>query len=136
MSNEVGHTMGDYNWASWVGNTLSPVTIFGVVVGWFPTVAVILAILWYFIQFYEWRGTQNWMGNRRVRKIARLRIEIARLEAIELLHNPIDRSAIRHAQKNAEAILEAARTQARWLIEEAREQPHTTANPVAPDENA
>lgn len=121
--------MGDVNISAWIGNVLSPLTIFGVVIGWFPTIAILMAILWYTIQVYEWRGTQSWMGNRRVRKIARLRIEVARLEAIELLHNPINRSSLQPAKVAAQTLLEEAREQARRIIEEA-----VTAKQVPIDE--
>ena len=121
--------MGDFNITAWIGNTLSPLTIFGVVIGWFPTIAIAMAIFWYAIQLYEWRGTQNMIANRRVRKIARLRIEVARLEALERLHNPINRTALLPAKVAAEALVLEAREQARIILEEAKQ-----AHQVAPDE--
>ena len=116
MSVEVGEQMGDFNWVAWLGHIMSPLTVVGVMLGWFPVFAVVLAVLWYLVQLYESRFVQTRLGVRRVRKMAKLKIEMAKLEALELIAHPVqtvDKVVIAAAVAAAERVLEAARDEAK-----------------------
>src|ERR1039458_3714953 len=109
MSVEVGEQMGDFNWVAWLGHIMSPLTVVGVMLGWFPVFAVVLAVLWYLVQLYESRFVQTRLGVRRVRKMAKLKIEMAKLEALELIAHPVqtvDKVFIAAAVAAAERVLE------------------------------
>ena len=82
--------MEDFNLPSVAGHSFSGLAILGSLVGWFPPIAVLLAIVWYVIQIYESNTVQKWRQARRVKKIATLKIEMARLEALELLQQRKD----------------------------------------------
>jgi hypothetical protein len=121
--------MGDVNIAAWVGNTLAPTAIFGWIVGIFPGVVLLAAFLFYILQMYESVTFQTWLRSRRLRKMARLKIKMASLEAVELLAHPAGRSDLLPARKAAQLILEEAREQAKIVIDEAKH-----ADSVAVDE--
>ena len=115
--------MTDFNWTAWIGNLVSPFAIVGVVFGWFPTIAIMLAIIWYLVQLYESHFMQTRMGDRRLRRMAKLRIEIAKLEALELLAHPVftvDKVVIAAAVAAAERVLQAARQEASSVVDQAK----------------
>jgi hypothetical protein len=108
--------MGDFNFATWIGNTLSPITVFGVVIGWFPSIAIVLAVVWYMVQLWECGPVTRWRATHRLRRIAKLKIEMARLEALELVAHPKNRVDIAPAAVAAKKILEQAREEAKALV--------------------
>lgn len=69
------------------GHGLSVGAIIGSLFGWAPPVAAIAAFVWYLIQIYESKYVQRFLHNRRIRKLAKLRKEIAYIEAAELIRN-------------------------------------------------
>jgi hypothetical protein len=119
MANGSVADMTELSIPAWVGNILSPVTIVGVVVGWFPTIAIILAIVWYSVQLWECGPVQRWRGSRRLRQLAKLKIEMARLEALELVAHPANRIDVAPALAAAEQVLANARMEARAIIDAA-----------------
>ena len=112
--------MQDFNFVQWVGNTLAPTAIFGWVVGVFPGVVLLAAFLFYILQMYESVTCQTWLRGRRLRKMARLKIRMAALEAEELINHPANRVDLLPARKAAQLILAEAREQAKVVIEEAK----------------
>lgn len=70
------HTM-----QAWAGNIFSIGAIAGAFVGYLPTVAAIVGLIWYLIQVYESATVQRWLAARRDRKIARLKARVIMLEA-------------------------------------------------------
>lgn len=78
------HDLDFWGWLSWLGHALSPVAIFGSLIGFFPGIAAAVALIFYFIQIYESATVQTWMHTRRLRKIAEFKKHIAALEAQEL----------------------------------------------------
>jgi hypothetical protein len=111
--------MQDFDLLSWAGHSLSWISILGVVIGWLPSVAVLLAILWYVLQIWDSRHVQTWISNRRVRKLAKLKIEMARLTALELIAHPVHPDLTVPAKDAAESLLETARLEARKIVETA-----------------
>ena len=109
--------MGDFNLVSWVGHSLSVSAIFGAMVGFFPSVAALVALIWYIIQIYQSDPVQRYLRSRRLRKIAKLKLEMARLEALELVAHPAGRVDIPVAKEAAEELLRRARAEALLLIE-------------------
>lgn len=90
--------MGDDFWGGvyWLGHALSPIAIVGTMVGYFPAFASVVALIFYFIQIYESKTCQTWLQTRRLRKIAVLKVAMARLEAQEL------KALARRTAKNGE----------------------------------
>ena len=78
------HDLDFWGWLSWLGHALSPVAIFGSLMGFFPGIAAAVALIFYSIQIYESATVQTWMHTRRLRKIAEFKKHIAALEAQEL----------------------------------------------------
>lgn len=101
----------------WIGHTFSSVTLAGAIVGWFPGVAAIVALFWYGIQIYESNTFQRWLTTRRLRRIARLKIEMAKLEALELVAHPHNRVDIAPAREAAQILVEKAADAAKVLLE-------------------
>lgn len=66
----------------WLGNGLSAGAIISTFAGWTPSIAAIVALIWYLIQIYESATVQRWLANRRVVKLARLKARVIMLEAI------------------------------------------------------
>lgn len=65
-----------------VGHTLSVGTLVSVITGLLPVAASLVALVWYVIQIFE---SDTWCGRverRRIRRIAKLRGELAMLEAL------------------------------------------------------
>ena len=75
--------MNEMNFTSWLGHGFSGAAILGTLLGWFPHVAALVAIIWYAIQIYESATVQTWFHTRRLRRIAKLKKAMARLEAQE-----------------------------------------------------
>lgn len=50
----------------------SVTAIVGVFVGALPTIAAVVALVWYLIQIYESKTFQNWYQKRRARRAARV----------------------------------------------------------------
>jgi hypothetical protein len=119
MANGSVADMTELSIPAWIGNILSPVTIVGVVVGWFPTIAIILAIVWYSVQLWECGPVQRWRGSHRLQQLAKLKIEMARLEALELVAHPANRIDVAPAIAAAEQVLANARMEARAIIDAA-----------------
>ena len=70
---------------AWIGNGASVAAVFSTLIGWLPPVAAVIAFIWYCIQIYESKTIQRHLEARRVRKIAALRAQIIKLEALSLL---------------------------------------------------
>ena len=85
MSNKVWQMQDDFNFFSWVGHTISIGALGATFLGLLPPLAASCALLWYLLQFYESRTVQLWLHGRRVRKLATLKKEMARLEAQEVI---------------------------------------------------
>lgn len=73
-----------WGWVYWIGHVLSPAAIFGSLLGYFPGIAALVALIFYIIQIYESPTTQTWLHTRRLRKIAQLKKHMAALEAQEM----------------------------------------------------
>jgi hypothetical protein len=106
---------------SWIGHAFSSVTLVGAIVGWFPGVAAAVALLWYSIQIYESNTFQRWLTTRRLQKIAQLKIEMARLEALELVAHPHNRADIAPARVAAAELIESAKVAAQEVVDTARD---------------
>lgn len=74
---------------AWIGNAFSLGAIAGALLGWVPTVAAIVGLVWYLIQIYESQTVQRWLAARRVRKLARLKARVLMMEAREAGRLPI-----------------------------------------------
>lgn len=118
MSVRVGH-MEELSFGAWLGHMFSTGAILGTLWGVFPPIAVMLAIIWYLLQIYESKRVQMWLSSRRLRKIARLKLEQARLEAIELVLHPKNRTDILPAQIAAAELIEEAKLEAQRILDEA-----------------
>jgi hypothetical protein len=105
----------------WIGHMFSGITLAGAIVGWFPGVAALVALAWYTIQIYESKTFQRWKTSRRLRQIAKLKVEMARLEALELVEYPDNRVAIAAATLAAEDLLKTARKEAKVVVENAKD---------------
>lgn len=68
------------------GHSLSVAAIVGSFFGWFTPLAALAAFIWYCIQIYSSKPVQEWLHSRRLRRLARIKKEMARLEAAEMLH--------------------------------------------------
>ncbi len=68
-----------------VWNILSGLAIVGTIIGWFPYVAAFAAFLFYIIQIKDSRTVREIFTNRRRRKIAKLKVLMAQLEAADLI---------------------------------------------------
>ena len=120
MPNRGGNFMSDdfSVWLSWIGHALSPIAVIGTVVGWFPAIASAVALIFYLLQMYESKTCQRWLTSRRLRKIAKLKIEMARLEALELVHYPDSRIAAAVAQEIAVKVVEKAAADAKVVLQD------------------
>jgi hypothetical protein len=114
--------MEDLSFAAWIGHMFSTGAILGTLWGIFPPIAVLLAIIWYLLQIYDSRRVQLWLGARRIRKIAKLKLEQERLEAIELVLHPRNRTDILPAKIAAAELVEEAKLEAQRILDEARKQ--------------
>lgn len=72
---------------SWVGNGVSLGAIATTLAGLTPSIAAVVAIVWYSIQIFESATVQRWIAKRRQRRLARLRAALLALET-ELLLSP------------------------------------------------
>jgi hypothetical protein len=70
---------------AWLGNGLSAGAIVATIAGWLPPFAAVVALIWYAIQIWESKTIQNYLYGRRQRQMARLKIKMAKLEALELI---------------------------------------------------
>lgn len=112
--------MGESNLIAWIGNTLSPAAILGWAIGIFPGVVLFAAFLFYLIQLFESDTFQTWIRSRRLRKMAKLKIKMAALEALELINHPTTRLDFLSVRKVAQLILAEAREQAKIVVEDAK----------------
>jgi hypothetical protein len=112
--------MEEFSIGAWLGHAFSTGAILGAIKGIFPPIAVVLAIIWYMLQIYESHKVQTWLGARRLRRIAKLKLEQERLEAIELVLHPKNRVDILPAKIAAAELLEDAKAEAKLILEEAR----------------
>jgi len=64
---------------------LSLAAIVGAFMRLVPEVAAFAALVWYIILIYQSATVQHWLHARRVRKIAKLKREMAKLEATEMI---------------------------------------------------
>lgn len=76
----------------WLANAAGAGSIVATIAGWVPPLAAGVALVWYLIQITESQTVQNWIKNRRLRKIARLKAEAIMLEA--KMHQPTTPSAL------------------------------------------
>jgi len=68
-----------------VGHLVSAGAILGAIVGYLPAIAALVGVVWYLVQLYESNTVQRYLRGRRERKIAKLTLELARLQAQKLL---------------------------------------------------
>lgn len=69
------------NPVTWIISTAATTAIFTTLMGFVPTVAAIVALVWYIIQIYECDTVKRWRAARRVRKLARLKARVLLLES-------------------------------------------------------
>jgi|SRR6185369_6946167 len=74
-----------FDLSHWVGHLVSAGAIVGAIVGYLPAVAALVAVIWYLVQLYESHTIQRYLRSRRERKIAKLTLELARLNAQKLI---------------------------------------------------
>lgn len=72
---------GQNNPITWIISTAATTAIFTTLMGFVPTVAAIVALVWYLIQIYESDTFKRWRAERRVRKLARLKARVLMLES-------------------------------------------------------
>lgn len=65
----------------WIANSIGAGSIVAAAAGYVPAVAAGVALIWYIIQIRESNTVKNWIKNRRVRKLARLKARAIMLEA-------------------------------------------------------
>ncbi len=73
------HSTGE-QFIYWIGNGASAGAVVTSLLGWLPPVAAFIAFVWYCIQIYESSTVQKWLFRRRLRKLTRLREEVAEIE--------------------------------------------------------
>jgi hypothetical protein len=66
--------------AWWVANGISAGTVISTFLGWTPSVAAMVALVWYSIQIKESHTFRTWRNSRKHRLVKRLRAKIAELE--------------------------------------------------------
>ena len=93
--------------AKWTGNGVSTVAILGTFFGWFPYIAAFAAFVWYVIQIWESKTTQEWWVRRAATIKAR---QIAKLQAKEKLIT---------ARLLALQTVQAAKKEARQMVDNA-----------------
>jgi hypothetical protein len=71
---------GDH-FLAWVGNSISIGAIISTLLGWTPSIAAVVALIWYLIQIFESATLRNWFAKRRLHRLTRLRAEVLMLEA-------------------------------------------------------
>jgi hypothetical protein len=69
----------------WLANVAGAGSIVGAALGYVPAFAAGVALIWYLIQITESKTVQDWIKNRRIRKLAKLKARAIMLEA-KLLH--------------------------------------------------
>ena len=74
-----------FDLSHWVGHLVSAGAIIGTIAGYLPALAAIVAVSWYLVQLYESHTVQFYLRARRERKIARLTLELARLQAQKIM---------------------------------------------------
>lgn len=72
---------GDTSISSWVSNIVSTGAVAATLLGYVPSIAAIVALLWYLIQIWESATARRWVADRRLRKLARLKAQVIMLEA-------------------------------------------------------
>lgn len=75
----------DEHFSHWIGSMVSTGALVGVVAGLLPPAAAIGALIWYYIQITESHTYRRWRSTRNQRKIAKLRGQLAQLEAMQLV---------------------------------------------------
>jgi len=82
MSHTVGHVTSAgailFSWGAVFAGIAVPAVAF---------LASLMALIWYFTQWYEGKTVQRWLARKNARKIARLTLKLARLSAKELIVN-------------------------------------------------
>ena len=63
-------------------------TVAATIVGWLPSIAAVLSILWLAVNLWESRTFQNWLRQRRVRRLKRLQETIDKLRATDQSGRP------------------------------------------------
>lgn len=67
--------------SNWMTNLVSGGAVAATLLGYVPSLAAIVALLWYFIQISESETVRRWVAARRTRKLARLKARVIMLEA-------------------------------------------------------
>jgi hypothetical protein len=73
---------GNQSIISWVGNVFSGAAILGTLIGVIPTIAAVVALIWYLIQIYESNTVQAWRKERARKKLILLHQKVSRLELL------------------------------------------------------
>lgn len=74
-----------FNISTWVGNGASLGAIAISFAGYIPALAAGVALVWYLIQIFESHTVQQWIRDRRLRQIARLKAQAVKLQAQALI---------------------------------------------------
>lgn len=112
--------MEEGNIWTWGSHLFAGSALAGFFSGVFPSVVLVLAAGLYALQIWDNRRVQTYLSTRRLRKIARLKLEQERLEAIELVLHPKNRVDILPAKLAAAELLEEAKIEAKRIVEEAK----------------
>lgn len=62
----------DHSVFNWTGNVAAAGAIGATLLGWIPSIAAVVALIWYVIQIYESETFKGWRDQRRKQKIAKL----------------------------------------------------------------
>ena len=100
-------------------HTLAPGVLVASMAGILPAVGALIAIIFYLVQLWESSTVQKWVSARRLRRIAKAKVELARLEALELVAHPDNRVALAIAQRIAAQVAEQAALTARHVLDQA-----------------
>jgi hypothetical protein len=63
-------------------------SILSTVAGWLPPAAALLAVVLYTLQILEHKTVRDWFARRRLRKIARMKAKLVKLELDHKLYPP------------------------------------------------
>lgn len=62
----------------------------GSLFGLIPAIAAVLAVIWYGLEIYENKTVQRWLTGRRIRRIAKLKAQLLKLEKMPVKSIPQD----------------------------------------------
>jgi hypothetical protein len=116
-----GINMEESSLFSWGSHLFAGSALAGFFSGVFPSIVLVLAAALYALQIWDNRRVQTWLSTRRLRKIARLKLEQERLEAVELVLHPKNRTDILPAKIAAAELLEEAKAEAKRIVDAARQ---------------